>query len=117
MQVLTVLGNLFIPRPWLALIPDLVFAGLCWLSRRHLAGAAAVAWVLHAAWEYSIYSHWLCSGDCNIRVDLLLAYPALVLLSLAGRSCFCSTSLWQGGGSEQGRSVDLRHPSNVFCRH
>lgn len=24
----------------------------------------------------------LCSGECNIRVDLLLLYPALLLLSL-----------------------------------
>jgi hypothetical protein len=24
----------------------------------------------------------LCSGECNIRVDLLLIYPALVVLSI-----------------------------------
>jgi hypothetical protein len=27
---------------------------------------------------------WLCSGECNIRVDLLLIYPALALVSLLG---------------------------------
>jgi len=26
----------------------------------------------------------LCSGECNIRVDLLLIYPILILVSLAG---------------------------------
>jgi hypothetical protein len=25
---------------------------------------------------------WLCTGECNIRVDLLLLYPLLTLMSL-----------------------------------
>jgi hypothetical protein len=25
---------------------------------------------------------WLCSGECNIRVDLLVLYPLLLLVSL-----------------------------------
>jgi hypothetical protein len=30
---------------------------------------------------------WLCSGECNIRVDLLVIYPALLLgLVVAGIS-------------------------------
>jgi hypothetical protein len=27
---------------------------------------------------------WLCTGECNIRVDLLLIYPVLALLSVIG---------------------------------
>jgi len=30
-----------------------------------------------------MHRRWLCSGECNIRVDLLLLYPLLILLSLA----------------------------------
>jgi hypothetical protein len=81
--MLTGLGSLFIPQPWLALIPGLVFAVLYRLSGRGLVGLAALAWGLYAAYEYAILRRWLCSGECNIRVDLLLAYPVLVLMSAA----------------------------------
>lgn len=26
---------------------------------------------------------WLCSGECNIRVDLVLIYPLLLIISAA----------------------------------
>jgi hypothetical protein len=77
------LGGLFIPRPWLALIPGLIFALLYVASRRRIVGACAAAWVLYGAMEFGNYMHWTCSGECNIRIDLLLIYPVLVLLSAA----------------------------------
>jgi hypothetical protein len=83
LDILTVLGGLFIPQPWLALLPGLVFAGVYWLSGRHLVRVAALAWLLYAPYEYAMHRRWLCSGECNIRVDLLLVYPALILISLA----------------------------------
>lgn len=83
MDVLSVLGNVFIPHPWLALVPGAFFVGLYRLSRRRVAAAAAVAWLLYAPYEYGMHRRWLCSGECNIRIDLLLAYPVLILLSLA----------------------------------
>jgi hypothetical protein len=83
MDMLRGLGNLFIPQPWLALIPGLLFAVLYRLSGRYLVGVAALTWLLYTAYEYAIYRRWLCSGECNIRIDLLLAYPVLILLSLA----------------------------------
>jgi hypothetical protein len=39
--------------------------------------------VLHLPYEYAMKLRILCSGECNIRVDLLLLYPALLVLSLA----------------------------------
>lgn len=81
--MLSLFGSLFIPQPWLALMPGALFAGLYRLSRRGLAGAAAVAWLLYAPYEYAMHRRWLCSGECNIRVDLLMLYPLLILLSLA----------------------------------
>ena len=83
MAVLRVFGALFIPQPWLALVPGALFVGLYRHSRHRLAAIAAVAWLLYAPYEYGMYRRWLCSGECNIRVDLLLLYPVLILLSAA----------------------------------
>ena len=82
MPFLTVLGALFIPRPWLALIPTVLFAGLYRSSHRKLAGSAALVWLLYGVYEYAIYQRWLCTGECNIRVDLLLIYPVIILVSI-----------------------------------
>jgi hypothetical protein len=40
--------------------------------------AAAVAWAAYAAWEWLVLVR---TPEANIRVDLLLIYPALGLLS------------------------------------
>ena len=39
-------------------------------------------WILYSIYEYLIYARILCSGECNIRIDLLLIYPLLIALSL-----------------------------------
>ena len=83
MALLSILGALFIPRPWLALIPTVLFAGLYRSSHRKLAGAAALIWLLYGVYEYAMYRRWLCTGECNIRVDLLLIYPVIVLVSIS----------------------------------
>ena len=72
----------FIPWPWLALLPAAVFLGVFVLSRRRAGGIAAAAWLLYAVYEYGIKARVLCSGECNIRVDLLLIHPALILGSI-----------------------------------
>jgi hypothetical protein len=43
----------------------------------------ALAWLAYTAWETGMKLRLLCSGECNIRVDLLLIYPLLLLLSIA----------------------------------
>jgi len=83
LALLSVVGALFIPRPWLALIPTALFAGLYRSSHRKLAGAAALIWLLYGVYEYAMYRRWLCTGECNIRVDLLLIYPVIVLVSVS----------------------------------
>lgn len=74
---------LFIERPWLALVPAALFFLLFRRSRRGLVAGAAVVWALYAVYEYAMRLRWLCTGECNIRVDLVLLYPVLVLMSLA----------------------------------
>jgi hypothetical protein len=75
--------GIFIAFPWLALLPALTFAAIGFRSHRTVAWVAAAAWLLYAAYEAAMARRILCSGECNIRVDLLLLYPVLVALSLA----------------------------------
>jgi hypothetical protein len=75
--------GIFIAFPWLALLPAFMFAVLGYRSRRAIAWVVAVAWLLYAAYETAMARRILCSGECNIRVDLLLLYPILLGLSLA----------------------------------
>lgn len=35
-------------------------------------------WAAYAGYEYLMFKRVLCSGECNIRVDLLLILPALL---------------------------------------
>ncbi len=64
-------------------ILGLAFLGL-WLARR-VPGSwlAALGWMLYAPYEYLMHLRVLCSGECNIRVDLLLLWPLLLFTSLA----------------------------------
>jgi len=39
-------------------------------------------WGLYALYETGMQQRWLCTGECNIRIDLLLIYPALLLLTI-----------------------------------
>ena len=75
--------NLLIQWPLLAAAPGLLFLGLYRSLRRRWILYAGVAWLLYALYELGMRWRWLCTGECNIRVDLLLIYPALAMVSLA----------------------------------
>lgn len=87
MQVSDLLG-VFIQWPWLALVPVAAFGALYAQSRASSALAAALAWLGYLLYELAMKLRWLCSGECNIRVDLLVLYPLLLLVSLI--------ALWRG---------------------
>jgi hypothetical protein len=74
--------SLLIEWPWLALIPALLFGTTYRLVRRPFVAVTALAWAAYALYEYGMQRRWLCSGECNIRVDLLLLYPLLVIMSV-----------------------------------
>ncbi|HEU0004454.1 MAG TPA: hypothetical protein VFS12_00570, partial [Terriglobia bacterium] len=80
---LGILAFFSIGQPWLALIPGGLLAALYWISRRRLILVAAGFWFCYLPYEWGMKLRILCSGECNIRVDLLLIYPFLVLVSLA----------------------------------
>lgn len=82
------LASLLVGRPLHILSIALVFFAAHVLLRATGAGSAAHprallvvagAWMLYAAWEWSILMR---TPDANIRVDLLLIWPALLLLTI-----------------------------------
>jgi hypothetical protein len=77
-----VLG-LLIGFPFLALVPALLFGALYSTQRRRPLLIAALAWLAYVPYEYGMKLRILCSGECNIRVDLLLLYPILAILSIS----------------------------------
>jgi hypothetical protein len=74
---------IFIEYPFLAAVIGLIVLGLGRRTRRRAAVAVGVVWLLYAAYETGMQQRWLCSGECNIRIDLLVIYPALVLSLVA----------------------------------
>ncbi|WP_298432091.1 hypothetical protein [Ottowia sp.] len=82
-------ASFFIQQPWNALLVAAAFMGLYLWRRSRLAGlphghaspwplAAAIAWAAYAGWEWLVLVR---TPDANIRVDLLVIYPMLALLS------------------------------------
>ena len=75
---------IFIAYPWAALVWAAAFAILHTRRGGRTLAVTAGAWLLYGLYEYMMYFRIWCSGDCNIRVDLLLIYPVLILLAIAG---------------------------------
>jgi formate hydrogenlyase subunit 3/multisubunit Na+/H+ antiporter MnhD subunit len=72
---------IFIEYPILAAAIGLVLLGFGrWVGRR-IVLVVGLIWLLYAAYETGMQQRWLCSGECNIRVDLLLIYPLLLVAS------------------------------------
>src|SRR5437899_580073 len=71
-----------IEQPVIAVLPFLLLLGLYFLSRRRFVLIVALLWACYLPYEFGMKLRILCSGECNIRVDLLLIYPALGVLSV-----------------------------------
>lgn len=74
---------LFIRYPVLGLLIGVAFFALYRVSRRTVVMATSILWLLYGVYEYGMKFRLLCTGECNIRIDLLAIYPALLLCSLA----------------------------------
>jgi hypothetical protein len=75
---------IFTQYPWLAALIGLFLVGLGRSRGRRTAILVGVIWLLYAAYETAMRVRWLCSGECNIRVDLLLIYPLLLAATVIG---------------------------------
>jgi hypothetical protein len=74
---------IFIAYPWSAAAIGALFVALGWRRQRRVVTGAGIAWIIYAVYETGMQQRWLCTGECNIRVDLLLIYPLLLLISAA----------------------------------
>lgn len=79
---LTAMGHVFIVMPAAALIPAVLFGWLYAKSGSWPYLGVTLLWLIYTVYEYGMYLRILCSGECNIRVDLLLIYPVLLFVSL-----------------------------------
>ena len=81
MQILQMMA-IFIQYPWLAVVIGVFLIGSGQRRGRRIAIVAGVLWLLYAAYETAMRLRWLCTGECNIRVDLLLIYPLLLVITV-----------------------------------
>jgi hypothetical protein len=79
---------IMIGYPLLALVPAVLFLYLHSVSKARLILITGLSWLAYLPYEYGMKLRLLCSGECNIRVDLLLIYPLLVVLTLASLVVF-----------------------------
>ena len=74
---------IFIAYPLLPAVVGVILMGLGLRARRRTAVVVGVLWLVYALYETGMKQRWLCTGECNIRVDLLLIYPLLLLSVVA----------------------------------
>ena len=77
-----ILLGIFIGWPALALVPAAVFGYFYIKGRSRVVLVTALLWLAYFPYELGMKLRILCSGECNIRVDLLLLYPVLLLLTV-----------------------------------
>jgi hypothetical protein len=68
--------------PWLAFVVAAALAVLDVRRPTPAARRAALCWAVYGGYEYLMYARVLCSGECNIRVDLLVVHPALIVITV-----------------------------------
>jgi hypothetical protein len=79
---------ILIEYPWLGLVPAVLFFYLHSAFKARLILVTAIAWLIYVPYEYGMKFRLLCSGECNIRVDLLLIYTVLAVASLGSLVVF-----------------------------
>ena len=98
MWLLSSMGDLFVRHPIVALIPATIFLAASILLKNRFLFLIAAIWGLYSIYEFLMKARILCSGECNIRIDLLGIYPALVVVSIAGIVLCIKRSIQRGPG-------------------
>ena len=94
---------MFIEYPWLAAAIGGVLLLLGRWSRRRVVIAAGVLWLFYGLYEFGMQQRLLCSGECNIRIDLLLIHPVLLLALVAAVVSLGRATLSSPGSGTRGR--------------
>jgi hypothetical protein len=79
---LTIMGLVFITAPLIAILPAVLFGWFYLKTKKGINLIVALLWGAYAIYEYAMKLNFLCSGGCNIRVDLLLLYPLLLMTTI-----------------------------------
>jgi hypothetical protein len=87
LAVLSIMAIL-IEYPWLGLVPAALFFWLYSISKSLFILNTAISWLAYVPYEYGMKFRLLCSGECNIRVDLLLIYAVLAVASVGSLVVF-----------------------------
>jgi hypothetical protein len=74
----------FVESPLLSFLPAVAFLLVGWWLGRRIVLGAGIAWLLYGLYELGMQARILCSGECNIRIDLLVIHPLLLVLTLVG---------------------------------
>lgn len=80
------LASLFVGKPLNILVVAVVFLAAWFVRHRSGSGSrrphsllvVAVAWAVYAAWEWLVVTR---TPEANIRVDLMVIWPALLIVS------------------------------------
>lgn len=76
--------GIFVEYPALACAVGVLLLSLGIRGGRRSAISAGLVWVLYALYETGMKYRWLCSGECDIRIDLIVIYPALLVAAFIG---------------------------------
>ena len=92
--------SILVEQPGWALIPcgTLLLAARTVRSRG--AAFCATMWLLYGVYECGMKLRWLCNGDCNIRIDLLVIYPALLAITALGLVLVVGSAFRHSTGSD-----------------
>ena len=77
-----------IEYPFLIFVPISLLLFLYWISKKRFVLFTAILWLAYLPYEYAMKYRILCSGECNIRIDLLLLYPLLMVTTVAALIVF-----------------------------
>ena len=88
MDFLAVITACLIEYPPLAFVPAMMFVCLFAVSHARLLVVTALSWLAYVPYEYGMKLRLLCSGECNMRVDLIVIHPLLIVLSVASLIVF-----------------------------
>ena len=72
-----------IEYPGVAAAIGIVLLGPGLRARRPLVVGAGILWLLYGLYEFGVQQRWLCTGECNIRIDLFIIYPLLLVALVA----------------------------------
>lgn len=74
--------GIFAGYPWLVIFPIALFIYIGVAAKARFANIVAIIWLIYGLYEWMMYARILCRGDCDIRMDLMVIYPILLLVSL-----------------------------------